>query len=293
MTLAASAAPSRFVLRMNPRGAARPLLLTHVEDALLDGATPLGDVSAGLAAVARDVEVVLASGQTVEELIYLLHELGADADLIAENGACTAVRSPAVARALGARETLTRRGRRWYVVSPGAPAAEVRAAVERTRAEHGEEIRLAPELPSTRRLELLGGHSAARLALSRRCSVLAEPPLPGSATDACVAALRHQGYHAAIDRRWLTIWRGPDSGEAARAYLAARRDAGGRPAEVAAVGGAPNDVPLLRAASTRFVVRRPDGRHDPRLLAVPGAVALDRVGHAGWREAAARLGARP
>jgi predicted mannosyl-3-phosphoglycerate phosphatase (HAD superfamily) len=275
------------------RVAARRLLLSDVDDTLLDRNTSRTLVSEGLAAVTRHVDVVLVSSRTVEELVYLLGELGAELDLIAENGACTAVRSPAIARQLRATETITRRRRRWYVASSGVPAAEVRASVYQVRAEHAAEIRLAPELPSERRMELLGGPNTARLALSRRCSVLAEPPRDDSASMACVSALQGAGYHAAIGGQWLAIWRGPDKGEAARAYLAARRSAGLRPAEVAAVGDAANDVPLLGAASTRFVVRRPTGRHDPALLAVPGAIPLQHAGHAGWREAAARLIAMP
>jgi HAD superfamily hydrolase (TIGR01484 family) len=277
------------VARPNRASAARALLLSDVDDTLLDHHTPISTVAEGWAAVARHMEVVLVSSRTVEELIHLLGELRADADVIAENGACTAVRSPVVARMLGATETVTRRGRRWYVASPSASAEEVRAMLQRVRGEHQAEVRLVPELPRQRRAELLGHAGAARLALARRCSVLAEPPLPGPANDACLKTLRSAGYHAAVGGRWLTVWRGPDKGGAARAYLAARREAGLRPAGIAAVGDAANDVPLLCAASIRFVVRRPDGRYDPSLRAVPGAVPLDAAGHPGWREAAAHL----
>ncbi|MGH7629833.1 MAG: HAD-IIB family hydrolase [Gemmatimonadales bacterium] len=277
---------------MTPFADGRALLLSDVDDTLLDPATPKRAVSEGWGAVARRVEVVLASSRTLEELIYLLGELGADTDLIAENGACTAVRSSAVARVLGATETLTRRGRRWFVACPGAPAEEVLATLRRVRTDHHADLRLAQELSRERRTELFGEAYPARLALARRCSVLAEPPARNAANDACLAALRCAGYQAAAGGRWLAVWRGPDKGEAAHAYLAARRQVGLRPASVAAVGDAGNDASLLRAASLRFAVRRPDGHHDRALLAVPGAVPL-AAGHAGWREAAQLLAEAP
>jgi predicted mannosyl-3-phosphoglycerate phosphatase (HAD superfamily) len=290
MTALAGTTARAFLLQAEPRLPPRPLLLSDVDDTLLDANTPWREVRAGFAAAARHVEVVLASSRTVEELIHLLHELNAEADLIAENGACIAVRSPAVARSLGARETLTRRGRRWYVASRGASSGEVRASVQQARAEHGAQFRVSSELSSRRRTELLGNPSIARLALSRRCSVLVEPPTADPASDACLAALRKSGYHAALGGPWLTIWRGPHHGDAALAYLAAQRDNGHRATAVAAVGDAANDAPLLRAASTRFAVLGPDGRHDPSLLEIPGIIPLERGGHAGWREAVARLG---
>ncbi len=289
MTHFAGASVRASLLRSSQPGRARALLLSAVDEVLLDGRAARRDVAAGLDAVSRHADLVLVSSRTVEELIYLLHELGAEADLIAESGACTAVRSPAIARNLGATETLLRRGRRWYVASPGAPVAEVRTSVARARAEHEAAMRLAPELSRQRRMELLGGLHAARLALSRRCSVLLEPPADGAATDACVEALRSAGCKAVIGAQWLAVWRGPDAGEAASAYLAARRTAGFRPAGIGAIGAADGDAALLRAASLRYVVRVPGGQHDPSLLALPGAVAVAAAGPAGWFEAAAQL----
>lgn len=267
-----------------------PLLFSDVDDTLLDDRTPTSAVAAGWASLATRVEFVLASSRTLGELLYLLSELDTQADLIAENGTCIAVRSRSMARALGASETLTRAGRRWYIRYSGGPADRTLQMVVRVREQHGADIRLAGELPPARLTELLGDNRyRARLALTRRCTVLVEPPPPSAANAAWVQTLRQAGYRVALGGRWLSIWRGPDKGDAAQAYLAARRQIGRMPPQVAAVGDAANDRPLLTSVPGRFVVRRPAGRHDPALLAVPGAVPLAEAGNAGWRAAAALL----
>jgi mannosyl-3-phosphoglycerate phosphatase len=265
------------------------LLFSDVDGTLLDDGTSLGEVAGGWAALTGRVEVVLASSRTVDELIDLLDEIGAAADLIAENGACIAVRSAALARALGTTETVTRKGRRWHVACTAAPATAVIAAAARARDRHAATVVLAAELPPEQRLELFGGSRRAELALSRRCSVLAVPPGLSAASEAWLDMLRQEGFHAVVGGRWLVIWRGSDKGAAAEAYLAARHQLGTSPPLVAAIGDAANDAPLLRAVSTRFVVQRRDGDYDPSLLAIPATVPLGRAGHAGWREAVARL----
>ena len=278
--------------RTRPAAPGRALLFSDVDDTLIDDRTPVHAVADGWAAVVRRVEVVLVSSRTLHELLYLLGELDADADLIAENGACTAVRSPAVARALGATETIARHGRRWYIAPRGAPAQEVLEAFHRARARHVADVKLAGELPRARRAALLDdGWGSARLALRRRFSVLTEPPDRG--TQAWLEALRRDGFQACVGGRWLAIWRGPDKGGAASAYLAARAEAGLAEVAVAAVGDAANDASLLRAVPRRFMVRRPTGGYDPTLLAVPGVIRLRAPGHAGWRRAAALLAKAP
>jgi hypothetical protein len=274
----ASSLPSE---RANGAAAARTLILSDPEDVRLER-SQIGELIAALAR-APDLDLVLVSSRAVEELVYLLHELGADADVIAENGACTAVRSPTLARRLGATETIRRRGRYWYIARAGSPVSGVLDAVERARGTRGETVRLATEVPAPRRAELVGGSHLIRLALARRCSVLVEPPADGAPDDAWLLALRREGYRVAPGAGWWVVWRGPDRAEAARTYLAARRSSGRRPSEVAAVGDAARDAKLLAAASTRFVAPRPDGSYDTQLLATLGAVPL-AAGHAGLLE---------
>jgi len=268
----------------------RPLLLSDVDDTLLDDRTPLSAVVAAWAAAAPRVEIVLASSRTGLELLHLLEDLEADADLIAENGASVMVRSPAVARALGASDSIIRRSRRWFIAAAGAPVDEVLATFREVRARHGARVKLAQELPPSRRMSLMG-HDRAKVqrALARRHSLLIEVPPPGSATPPWLEEMRSLGYQAMVGGRWLTIWKGPDKGTAAQAYLAARAAAGLPEVPVAAIGDAANDVPLLMAATTRFVVRDATGAYHPALAAVPGTVRLRAAGHAGWRRATGLL----
>jgi hypothetical protein len=188
-----------------------------MEEALLDG-TPIRVVGRGLETVRQRVDVVLASSRTVEELMSLLHQLRVDIDVIADNGAAIAVRSPVLARCLGATESLTCSGRRWYVASAGAPAPEVRPSM------------------------LLGAGYPVRLALSWRCSGLArvpgaDQPIPGS--DQGGAARTYlEACRAAGSRPVCVAAVGASAGDAALMQAASIRFVVSRP-------GRPHDPTLL------------------------------------------------
>jgi predicted mannosyl-3-phosphoglycerate phosphatase (HAD superfamily) len=265
------------------------MLLLGIDDTLGDDCVPPPHVVHAWKELTSSADVVLASSRTVDELLLLLGELQADADLIAENGSCVAVRSLPLARALGATERLSRFGRRWFVASRGLAARRVALAMGQARTLHAADVRFAQEVPRGRRAQLLDSDYRARLALVRRCSALAELPARTAANEAWLETLQRAGYRTEFGRRWLTIRRGPDKGEAASAYLAACAQAGVIPTQVTAVADGASDASLLRVAATRFVVRRAHDGHDPSLLAVPGAVALEATAHRGWTEAVRRL----
>lgn len=282
--------PGRVIARAPewPAGA-RPMLLLGIDETLGDDRMPAPHVVHAWKALTSSADVVLASSRTVDELLVLLGELQADADLIAENGGCVAVRSLRIAQALGATERLSRFGRRWFVACRGLAARKVVAAMGQARTLHGADVRFAHEVPRGRRAQLLDSDYRTRLALARRCSALAEVPARTAANDAWLDTLRRAGYRTEVGRRWLTVWRGPDKGDAASAYLAACAQAGVVPTQVTAVADGGSDASLLRVAATRFVVRRAHEGHDTTLLAVPGAVPLEATAHRGWAEAVRRL----
>lgn len=282
--------PRRAIARAaaGPVGA-RPMLLLGIDETLGDNRVPPPHVVHEWKALTTSADVVLASSRTVDELLLLLGELQADADLIAENGACVAVRSLPLAQALGATERLSRFGRRWFVACRGLSTRQVVAAMGQARTLHGAEVRFAHEVPRGRRAELLGSDYRTRLALARRASALAELPARTPANDAWLETLRRAGYQAEVGRQWLTIWRGPDKGDAATAYLAACAQAGVFPTHVAAIADGPSDLALLRAGTTRFAVNRACGGHDASVLAVLGTVPLVATAHRGWSEALRRL----
>jgi predicted mannosyl-3-phosphoglycerate phosphatase (HAD superfamily) len=270
------------------------MLLLGIDETLGDNRVPPPHVVHAWKALTNSADVVLASSRTVDELLFLLGELQADADLIAENGACVAVRSLPLAQALGATERLSRFGRRWFVACRGLAARQVVAAMGQARTLHGADVRFAHEVPRGRRAELLDSDYRTRLALARRCSALAELPARTPANDAWLETLQRAGYQAEFGRQWLTIWRGPDKGDAASAYLAACAQAGVIPTHVAAIADGPSDSALLRTgAATRFVVNRACGGHDASVLAIPGTVPLAATAHRGWGEALRRLARAP
>ena len=268
------------------------MLFSDVDGTLLDGRTSLAAVRASWLAATREVEVVLASSRTVEELVALLDAVGGDGDVIAENGCCIAVRSPRLARALGAWDEVTHGERRWHLRCRGVPADTVLTALAQARATCGASVRFAHELsPEQRAGRFDDAPDAARIALARRCSVLVEPPPTSRANDAWLRLVRAQGHRIELGGRWLAIWRGPDKGEAVRAYLAARDAVGATPRVTAAVGDGENDASMLRVVSRPLAVRQMGGRHDPTLRAVPRAEAIAAEGHVGWRVAIRMLAA--
>src|SRR4051812_5749063 len=176
--------PARAIGRAPERPVGgRPLLLVGIDETLGDNRVPAPHVVHEWKALANSTDVVLASSRSVDELLVLLGELQADADFIAENGGCVAVRSLPLARALGATERLSRFGRRWFVACRGLSARTVVATMEQARALHGAEVRFAHEVPRGRRAQLLDNDYRARLALARRCSGLAELPARTVAND--------------------------------------------------------------------------------------------------------------
>jgi predicted mannosyl-3-phosphoglycerate phosphatase (HAD superfamily) len=265
------------------------MLLLGIDETLGDDRVPAPHVVHAWKALTSSADVVLASSRTVDELLVLLGELQVDADFIAENGGCIAVRSLPIAQALGATERHSRFGRRWFVASRGLAARKVAAAMGQARTLHGADVRFAHEVPRGRRAQLLDSDYRARLALARRCSALAELPARTAANDAWLETLQRAGYRTEFGRRWVTIWRGPDKGDAASAYLAACTQVGVIPTHVAAVADGPSDAPLLRVGASRFVVNRACGGHDSSALAVPGAVPLAATAHRGWAEAVRRV----
>ncbi|MFL5506802.1 MAG: HAD hydrolase family protein [Gemmatimonadales bacterium] len=265
------------------------MLFSDVDGTLLDGRTPRETLRASWASASRSVEVVLASSRTVEELVTLLDELGGDGDVIAENGCCIAVRAPQLARALGATEAFTHRGRRWYVSCRGASADAVLAAIGHARQALRATMRFAHELPPALRAARFGTPAAERRALARRCTVLVEPPASDPVNAAWLLALRKDGYAVELGGRWLAVWQGPDKGDAVRTYLEGRRAVGDVPRVVGAVGDGENDASMLRAVARPLAVQQTDGNHHPALRAVPCVETVAAKGHAGWRVAVAAL----
>ncbi len=55
-----------------------------------------------------------------------------------------------------------------------------------------------------------------------------------------------------------------------------------------ALGDSPNDIPMLERADYPILVKKPDGRHDPR-IEVAGLIRAEGIGPAGWSEALLEL----
>jgi len=113
--------------------------------------------------------------------------------------------------------------------------------------------------------------------------VVEDPPGRDPAVDARLdRAARERGLQVTHGGRLHHLTGPVDKGEALRAITRAARFDG----DVAGLGDAANDLPLLLAVTRPIVMPRPDGTVDPALVArLPGVERAPAPGPAGWSAA--------
>lgn len=252
------------------------LLLSDVDDTLLDRHGRYAVTPDELASLSRRVLLVLASSRTVLELSCNQRDLGITGPVVAENGAVIAFPWRESLHAFGVPQVID--GRPWCVMSLGTSAAALRDEV------HTAALALGVAYVDQRDVEPT---------LDRRCSVLLRPPAGHS--DASLAplvdALRQRGLSVSSGGAWIAITGGAEKGDGAYEIRSALERLGQRYALVVAVGDSDNDVSLLLAADRRFVIGRDDGTWHPALRALPDAECVSTPGIAGWRDVLRQLNA--
>ena len=257
-----------------PNSGARPKTLLFVD---VDG-TFLHDSESDqtridrLGVLLELASVVFVSSRTVPELHRWSRRLGFGGDFIAENGAFTVVRCDQLAACYDGpfAQLLGADGLPWFLHGAGAPAAEIVEQADRTLAETG------GGGPFTRRL-LEAGRRGRRASLRLPASLART-----AAGSEAVARLRSGGLKATVGGRWLTIWNGPDKGEAVRRYAAARCRLEGAPSQLAAAGNADNDAPMLAVVEHKWAFPDPTGGYPATLANVPGVGLLPPGPAEGW-----------
>jgi mannosyl-3-phosphoglycerate phosphatase len=262
------------------------VLFTDLDGTLLEAGSYSFEPAEGAigALRARSIPLIFCTSKTRAEILSLRKRIGNEDPFIAENGGGIFLPPgfggpSAMLAGPGVHE---REG--WLEIRLGSPYAEIRAALERLRRD-GFPVRGFGDMTDA---EVAGwtGLPLDGASLARRRDY-AEPFVFDGPAD------REEELLEEIEKRGLRTTRGRflhllgphDKGVAVRIvrdlYASMR---GGEPPRTAAVGDALNDVPMLAAVDHAYLVRRPDGTHEPG-VDVPGLVRLGGIGPAGFAEA--------
>jgi len=246
------------------------LVATDLDGTLLDAETcGFEPARPAIEALRRaGIPLVLCSSKTRAEMVPLAAAIGASGPLVVENGG-------AIVEPGGAVLVLGVERDRLLAELPGV-AREAGVRVRSFARMSAGEVAALTGLPE----------GQAELALRREYDepfLVEDPPGGGPEADARLErAARRRGLQVTRGGRFHHLTGPADKGRALCAILRAAPAAG----DVLGLGDAPNDLPLLLAATRPIVVPRGDGTVDPDLAArLPGAERAPAPGPAGWSAA--------
>ncbi len=214
------------------------------------------------------VPLVLCSSKTRAEMEPLAVALGTRGPLVVENGGAIV-------------------GPDGAVLVLGVTRDRLLEELPRVAREAGARVRSFAEMSVAEVAALTGlPEDQAALAMRREYDepfVVEDPPGRDPAVDARLdRAARERGLQVTHGGRLHHLTGPVDKGEALRAITRAARFDG----DVAGLGDAANDLPLLLAVTRPIVMPRPDGTVDPALAArLPGVERAPAPGPAGWSAA--------
>jgi mannosyl-3-phosphoglycerate phosphatase len=246
------------------------LVATDLDGTLLDAFTyDFAPARPAIAALRRaGIPLVLCSSKTRAEMVPLAAAIGASGPLVVENGG-------AVVDCGGAVLVLGEKRDRLLAELPGVAR------------EAGVRVRSFAEMSAGEVAALTGlPEGQAELAMRREYDepfVVVEPPGRDSGVEPRLdRAARRLGLRVTRGGRLYHLTGPADKGLAVRAIVRTAPPDG----DVLGLGDAPNDLPLLLAATRPIVMPRPDGTIDPELAAgLPGAERAPGPGPAGWSAA--------
>lgn len=246
------------------------LVATDLDGTLLDAETyGFEPARPALAALRRaGIPLVLCSSKTRAEMVPLAAAIGASGPFVVENGG-------AIVEPGGA------------VVVLGVDRGRLLAQLPAVAREAGARVRSFAEMTVGEVAAITGlPESQAELALLREYDepfVVEDPPGRDPETDARLqCAARRRGLDVTRGGRFHHLAGPVDKGRALRAILE-RAPVDGA---VVGLGDAPNDLPLLLAATRPIVMPRADGTVEPELAArLAGAERAPAPGPAGWSAA--------
>lgn len=230
-----------------------------------------GEALAALAA--HRIPCVIASSKTRSEIDVWRERLGLTDPYISENGG--ALHFPAGADSAG--ET----------VRLGVSYVRLREALDEIGRELGVALRGFGDMTAGE-IAALTGLAGGDLERARQREhdepFLPARPLTSDEEARLDDAALSRGLRVTRGGRLHHLLGAHDKGMAARVLLSTL-SADGAAVRSLGVGDAANDLELLRAVTRAIVVARPDGTHDPELVAgLPGARFVHGIGPAGFNE---------
>lgn len=256
------------------------IVFTDLDGTLLDARTYSFEPAAKALGLLeeRGVPLVICTSKTRPEILYWRERLENRHPFIAENGG--GVYIPAEYFKAAVPSAKVREG--YSVIEFGTPYPELRKALAALR-DAGFDVRgfgdMTPE-----EVSILTGLTVDEAALAKERE-FDEPFVYGGENESMPrlfkaigrAGLRH------TSGRLMHILGDNDKGRAVK-YLSGLYREEHEGVVTAALGDSPNDAPMLAVADYPFLVKKPEGHHDPNVND-GRVVRVDGVGPEGWAEA--------
>jgi len=225
------------------------------------------------------IPLVICSSKTRREIEWYRENLGNSHPFISENGGGIFIPSgyfDTLGQFLGLAETLEDG---CVMIRLGAPYRELRRALRELRNE-GFGITGFGDM-ATAEVAAVTGLPGEQAAMARERD-FDEPFLfngDDTVTVKLQEAIRLKGFNL-TQGRFFHILGGSDKGKAVAILADLYRVKYGE-ITTCAIGDSPNDLPMLKCVDYPAIVKKPDGRHDPR-IDIPRLKKAEGVGPAGW-----------
>lgn len=232
------------------------------------------------------IPLAMCSSKTRREIEWYRENLGNNHPFVAENGGGIFI--PAgyfdeLGQFPGLAETLEDG---YVMIRLGAPYRDLRRALRELRNE-GFGVTGFGDM-STAEVAAATGLTVEQAAMARERD-FDEPFLFNGDDTVAIKlqeAIRLKGFNL-TQGRFFHILGGSDKGKAVAILVDLYRRKYGD-ITTCALGDSPNDLPMLKYADYPVIVKKPDGRHDPRIDA-PGSLKADGIGPKGWNLAILEL----
>lgn len=269
----------------------RLIIFTDLDGTLLDGNTYAFDAAREAldAARSRQVPVVLVSSKTRAEMEPLRFRLQLHDPFVVENGGGIVI--PTGYFPFSINNAFRRDD--YLVVELGVPYAQLRSVLAELQQMYGREIRgfgdMTPE-----EVARYTGLSVAEALLSKQRQY--DEPFLFSGSPSVFEELREdieaKGLRCVPGGRLFHLMGTQDKGHAVRLLSGWYRrfiETGSTTRVLTvALGDSPNDLPMLAAVDHPFLVQRPNGSHDERVV-LPGLTLVPAPGPSGWSQAVLSL----
>ncbi|MEA5115147.1 MAG: HAD-IIB family hydrolase [Geobacteraceae bacterium] len=259
----------------------QPVIFTDLDGTLLDHETySFGPALPALKLIRElDIPLIVCSSKTRKEIEWYRDKLGNTHPFISENGGGIFIPSgyfDTLGQFLRSAETLEDG---YVMIRLGAPYRELRSALLELRNE-GFGITGFGDM-TTAEVAAVTGLPEEQAAMSRERD-FDEPFLFNGDDTVAVKlqeAIRLKGFNL-TQGRFFHILGGSDKGKAAAILADLYRKNYGE-ITTCALGDSPNDLPMLEYVDYPVIVKKSDGRHDPR-IDIPRLIKAEGAGPIGW-----------